>query len=83
MSDIRGDRGISVEKTKYRLEIVFDSDTSPGNINSEFVKTALLTALAISVGGEITINGGEMKLSVWQETMADIPKKFWPHRTEG
>ena len=69
-----------MEKTNYRLEIVFNSDTPPRNINSEVVQSALLTALAISVGGNIAINGGNMKLSVWQETLADIPKDFVPHR---
>lgn len=68
-----------MRKTNYKLEIIFDSDTPPKNINSESVQAALLTALVISVGGNITINGGSMKLSVWQETLADIPKDFWPH----
>ena len=82
MSGLCEDRGISVKKTKYKLEIIFDSELPPRNINSEAVETALLTALAISVGGEITIIGGQMKLSVWQETLADIPHLFWPHRKE-
>lgn len=71
-----GKRGISVEKTNYRLEIIFDSSTPPRAINSDKVQYCLLTALAISVGGNIRINDGDMKLSVWHGTLADIPEKF-------
>ena len=66
-----------MEKTTYHLQIIFDSDKPPRKIDGEKVQTALLTALAISVGGNIKIIGGNMKLDVYQQTLADIPEEFW------
>lgn len=69
--EIQGCKG-KMERTNYRLEIVFESDNKPASIDSYSVQTALLTALAISVGGNVSIKGGNMKLSMWHQSISDI-----------
>ena len=62
-----------MKKTSYKLEIIFGSDAKPEEIDAQKVESAIVSALVVSMGGNITIPGARLKLSVYEVGLADIP----------
>lgn len=62
-----------MKKTNYKLEIIFGSDAKPEEIDAQKVESAIVSALVVSMGENITIPGARLKLSVYEVGLADIP----------
>lgn len=65
--------GGEMKNTSYKLEITFETDKGPKELDALSIETALLTALSISVGRQITVKGGNLKISMFErdQTLAD------------
>lgn len=62
-----------MKNTAYKLEVVFETDKGPKELDALSIESALLTALSISVGRQITVKGGDLKISMFEgnQTQAD------------
>jgi hypothetical protein len=69
-----------MKKTNYKLEIIFGSDAKPEEIDAQKVESAIVSALVVSMGGNITIPGARLKLSVYEVGLSDIPMCYGERR---